>query len=103
MSGQDPKRHPAQPSDNPIPDEAQRVFDTVTGPNLRLSDNLLQLLVIVCGTILGAIIGTIWAVVIQSHPVAGALVGGFIGVVASLLLSGAVIGVIRFLTATRRR
>ena len=103
MSTQNPKRHRARPSDNPIPDDVQRVFDTVTGLNLRLSDNLLQLLVIVCGTILSAIIGLIWAIVIQSHPMVGILLGGFIGVVVSLLLSGAILGMIRFFTAVRRR
>jgi hypothetical protein len=87
---------------NPVPDEAQFVFDTVTGPNLRLKDNLIQLAVIIVGTLLGAGIGAGWAYRQGSAPLGGLIVGGFIGVVASLLGSGAVLGLIRFATAFRR-
>jgi uncharacterized membrane protein YedE/YeeE len=60
------------------------VTDTVTGPNVRLKDNLLQGLVIFVCLVLGAVIG---AIVVADH-VPGALVGGFIGVLVGLFGSG---------------
>jgi hypothetical protein len=90
-------------SSNPVPDEAQRVFDTVTGPNLRLNDNLIQLAAIMGGMSLGALIGAIWAYTQGGWAVGGALLGGFAGVVVSLFLSGAVLGLVRFITAVKRR
>ena len=91
------------PTEGPIPEDAQRVFDTVAGPNLRLRDNLIQLAVIVAGTFLGAGAGAAYAWSVQNHPGLGAFVGGFAGVVVSLLLSGAVIGLVRAVLALKRR
>ncbi len=90
--------------DNPIPDDAQRVFDTVTGPNLRLGDNLIQLAVIVAGTVLGAVVGLVIAATQGSlrEPLGYMIVSAFGGLVLSLLLSGAVLGIIRGVGATKR-
>jgi hypothetical protein len=98
-----PSKTPAGRPDNPIPDDAQRVFDTVTGPNLRVSDNLIQLAAICGGGTLCAIIGTIWAMMTKNPPVVGILLGGFAGVVLSLFLSGAIIGLVRFISALKGR
>ena len=86
---------PSQCPGEPIVDDAQRVFDTVTGPNLRVSDNLIQAAVIGGGGILGAILGAVWAWQSGNPAIAGILVGGFVAVVVSLFISGAVIGLIR--------
>jgi len=60
------------------------VSDVGTGVNVRLIDNLIQLLVIVVCTFLGAGVGFF---VITDH-LAGALVGGFIGLLVGLFGSG---------------
>ncbi len=103
MNDPGPWTPPSGRSDNPVPDDAQRVFDTVTGPNLRVSDNLIQLAAICGGAILCAIIGAVWAWMTQNHPMVGVLVGGFAGVVLSLFLSGAILGLVRFFSAVKRR
>jgi hypothetical protein len=78
---------------------AQAVFDTVTGPNLRLKDNLIQLACVIVGAAVGVLVGR----GLMSDPRAGALIGAVVGVFGALLLSGVVIGVVRFLTTLRRR
>jgi hypothetical protein len=114
-------------SKNPMPEDAQKVFDTVTGPNLRRTDNLIQLAVIAAGALLGAGIGAGWSyyhglgsfppgqvfawdrcekcglpsLVHTLRPLTLFFMGGFIGVVASLLLSGGVIGVVRLIRARK--
>jgi len=90
-------------SDNPIDDDSQRIFDTVTGPNLRASDNLIQLAAISLGGLSSAIFGAIVAWLYGTHPMVGVLLGGFAGVVVSLFLSGAILGVLRFKSAIKRR
>jgi hypothetical protein len=94
---------PPRQSGKAIPDDAQRVFDTVTGPNLRLSDNLSQLASICGGALLCALIGAIWAWKTSNPPVIGAVLGGFAGVVLSLFLSGAILGFVRFIRAVKQR
>lgn len=79
--------------------EAQAVFDTVIGPNLRLRDNLIQLVACVAGTFLGAIIGGI----ITRFDMMGLIIGGFCGLVGGLLISGAVLGVYRFIMGVQRK
>lgn len=82
-------------SEQPKPDESREqpmtsrqtynlFTDTVTGPNVRLKDNLYQGLAILACMLLGAGIGFL----VMSDGVAGALVGGFIGMVVGLLGSG---------------
>ena len=85
------------------PDDDQRVFDTVVGPNLRLADNLIQLAVIVAGTAAGVGGGAAYARIYQGDPMTGMLLGGFAGVLLSLLLSGFVIGLVRAVLAAKRR
>jgi hypothetical protein len=103
MKNPAPWTPPERRSDNPIPDDAQRIFDTVTGPNLRVSDNLIQLAAICGGGILCAIIGAVWARMTQNPPLAGVLLGGLAGIVISLFLSGAILGLVRFVKAVNRR
>jgi hypothetical protein len=88
---------------NPIPEDAQRIFDVVTGPNLRLKDNLIQLAIIVVGTVLCAGAGAAWAHSSGKELLAGLLLGGLGGAIVSLFLSGAILGLIRFITAVRGR
>jgi len=88
---------------NPIPEDAQRIFDVVTGPNLRLKDNLIQLAIIVVGTLLCAVAGAAWAHFSGNELMAGVVLGGLGGAIVSLFLSGALLGLIRFITAVRGR
>ena len=69
----------------------QTITDTVTGVNVRGSDNLIQLLAVVVFTVIGLMIGVI--INYQSPMLIGLF--GFGGLVAGILLSGAVIGVYR--------
>jgi hypothetical protein len=103
MSNPEPFRPPSARSDDVSSEDVQRVFDSVAGPNLRVRDNLIQLAVICGGGILGAIIGAVWASMTQNPPIAGILLGGFAGVVVSLLLSGAIIGLVRLILAMKQR
>jgi hypothetical protein len=98
-----PWRPPSPPSSEGIPEDAQRVFDTVVGPNFRMSDNMIQAAAISGGGLLGAVIGAVWAWRTGNPPLAGVLLGGLAGVVLSLFLSGAVLGIIRFKSAVKRR
>ena len=75
----------------------QTITDTVTGVNVRGSDNLIQLLAVVVFTVIGALIGAI--VNYQSPMMIGLF--GFGGLVAGILLSGAVIGVYRLVRSGR--
>jgi hypothetical protein len=103
MDKPDPRRPPTSPSSEWIDEDAQRVFDTVSGPNLRLSDNMIQAAAISGGGLLCALIGAVWAWRTGNPLIAGILVGGFAGVVVSLFLSGAVLGIVRFLSAVKKR
>jgi hypothetical protein len=77
-------------------DSAQRVFDTVIGPNVRLKDNLIQLACVIVGGAAGAGVGYY-----LGGP-AGIAIGIIAGLVLALLLSGAVIGIVRLVTGARR-
>ena len=82
---------------------AKKVFDTVTGPNLRLKDNLIQLAAVIVGGGAGAIVG--WSLAPTNHFGSNYLyiaVGALVGLIASVLVSGVIIGVIRGRDATRR-
>jgi hypothetical protein len=97
---------PAQPKPtgdlNPLPDEVQRVFDVVGGPNLRLKDNLIQLAIIVAGTLLGAGIGAGLAWRGGGDVMGGVIIGSMAGVIVSLVLSGVFLGLLRFIGAFKR-
>ena len=67
------------------------VTDTVTGPNVRLKDNLYQGLAIVVCLILGVLIGLVAA----EDRVFGTSVGGFAGLLAGLFGSGIFLMVFR--------
>ena len=75
------------------------VSDTVAGANVRLTDNVIQAVVIAVCLVLGAIIG---AVAVQEH-VTGALVGGFIGMILGLLGSGIFLMIYRAVMHLRGR
>ncbi len=68
---------------------------------MRLRDNLIQLACLPVGLITGAGIGAL--IGMPRNTAIGAVLGGFLGVVAALILSGAVIGIIRGRNATRAR
>jgi hypothetical protein len=84
---------PAGPASQNTP---QKVFDTVAGPNLRLKDNLIQLACVVVGGAAGAVVGYIMG------EATGLAIGLLIGLFGSLVLSGIVIGILRFVGATKR-
>jgi hypothetical protein len=78
------------------PSSSQKVFDTVAGPNIRLKDNLIQLVCVVVGAVIGGGIG-------YSRGGTTAMAIGIIaGLVGALFLSGAVIGVLRFFGAVKK-
>ena len=58
--------------------------DTVSGPNVRLKDNLYQGLAILACVVLGAAVGFL----AMANGLAGAAVGGGIGLVVGLFGSG---------------
>lgn len=60
------------------------VSDTVTGANLRLSDNCMQAVCILVCIVLGAGIGAIFV----AERIPGAIVGGLIGMLVGLFGSG---------------
>jgi hypothetical protein len=67
------------------------VSDMVVGVNARKSDNLFQGVFILVSLLIGALIGTVW-IMRSNDPntpwFAGAMVGGFIGMVFGLFASG---------------
>lgn len=81
--GNDPPPLPPSHRD-PTPEETDQIFqETVIGLNVRGSDNVLQLVMVVVGTLLGAAI---------SYFVSGVpLVGALIGLVVSVLVSGIIL------------
>jgi hypothetical protein len=79
------------------------VTDTVTGPNVRLKDNLYQGIAIVVFAILGAPIGYFLLPSGELGPVFGIAVGAFLGLITGLLLSGAIIGIFRAIQHARGR
>jgi hypothetical protein len=75
-----------KPDDQLTPRQTYNVIsDTVTGANFRWKDNLFQALFILLGLILGVVIGL---VVMSDNRIIGALTGGFVGLLAGLLVSG---------------
>jgi hypothetical protein len=75
------------------------VTDTVMGPNVRLKDNVVQGIAILVCLLLGTGIGA--AVVEERVP--GALVGGFLGLLAGLFGSGLFLMIYRFVMHVRGR
>ena len=71
----------------------------MTGANIRVRDNVIQAIAIVLSILLGAVIGA--CCVEERLP--GALAGGFLGLVAGLLLSGTALMVYRAVMHIRGR
>jgi hypothetical protein len=67
------------------------VTDIVGGPNVRLKDNLYQGLAILVCTVLGPLIGFF----AMNDRMAGAVLGGFIGLLVGLFGSGIFIMILR--------
>lgn len=76
------------------------VSDTLIGVNVRGRDNLVQLLAIVAGLILGAGVG---ALASPRDRVTGVVAGAFAGLLAGLLLSGLALMIYRGLRHARGR
>ncbi|QOV89593.1 hypothetical protein [Humisphaera borealis] len=97
-----PLQYAAPPSGYELPpaSKAQRVFDTVAGPNVRLLDNLVQLGCVVEGGGVGVVVGLL----IRKTPgdPFPLVAGGLIGVIAALAVSGVVIGIVRGFGIGRR-
>src|SRR5258708_926884 len=70
------------------PSSSQKVFDTVAGPNVRLKDNLIQLICVIVGAAIGAAVGYQFG---GSGPM---VIGIVCGMVGALVLSGVGIGVL---------
>jgi hypothetical protein len=84
---------PAPPQDT---SSSQKVFDTVIGPNVRLKDNLIQLVCVIVGGGIGAGVG-------YSRGGTGPMVIGIAaGLFGALILSGIVIGILRFFGAVKK-
>ncbi|MCA9041447.1 MAG: hypothetical protein KDA65_13930 [Planctomycetaceae bacterium] len=66
------------------------VTDTITGANLRKSDNVFQAKVIGICLLIGILVGVIWGAVSgeQINMIIGSVVGGFAGVLLGLFGSG---------------
>ena len=81
-------------------DDYQRVADTVgMVPSLRWKDNVIQAVSIVAGLGIGAGVGALLA----RDPMIGAVIGGILGLVAALFISGIVLMILGWRRARRGR
>jgi hypothetical protein len=95
------------PNPNPIPPQHQStdqkvyniVSDTLIGANVRKKDNLYQALAIAICLFLGIAIGAL----VTRDRILGAVVGGFIGVLAGLFGSGFFLMIFRGIQHLRGR
>ena len=87
-----------QPPQGPpqVGSTSQKVFDTVAGPNIRLKDNLIQLVCVIVGAVIGGAIGK------SMGDQMGMIIGIVAGLVGALVLSGLVIGILRFFGAVKK-
>jgi hypothetical protein len=99
---------PYQPPENPrekkghtVPAEAEIVFNTITGPNFRRRDNLIQLGVIVLFSIIGGFVGN-WLGRASTDRDLWTVGGVFLGLMGSLALSGFIIGIVRTVLSVRK-
>jgi hypothetical protein len=95
---------PKPPEDTPKQPLTSRqtynlVTDTVSGPNVRLKDNLYQGLAILVCLILGSLIGLL----VATDRLPGALLGGFAGLLVGLIGSGIFLMVYRAIRHARGR
>lgn len=97
-----PAGEPPQPSD--ALETYQTVAETVGGvPSLRLRDNLIQGIVVLIGTVAGAIVG--YALLAGGETMGGmeaALLGAGAGLIASALLSGVVLMILGWVRAAAK-
>lgn len=75
----------------------QHVAETVAGPSFRLSDNLIQGVVVIAATAIGALIGYL------SRGYIGALIGGAGMMILSTLFTGIVLMVLGWVRVARRK
>lgn len=104
-----PPPTPKQQSGPPAPDPLEQyhaVAETVGFvPNLRPKDNLWQAVSAAAGAILGALLGLILMPIFvrDGSPLIGALVGGVLGLIAGVFVSGLVIMVLGWVRQARRK
>jgi hypothetical protein len=67
-------------------------------PSLRWKDNVIQLICVVVGAVLGAAVGYF----VAGQEPFGAAIGGILGLVAALFISGIVLMILGFVRARRR-
>lgn len=91
--------HADKPSEIGHLGEAQKVFDTIGGPNLRLRDNLIQLAAIAAAIPLAFLITLLITRDLATSLVIGIL-GGLIG---GVLISGAALGIYRGLKGIQKK
>jgi hypothetical protein len=96
MTHTDPTPSRSEPTGD---DVARMVSDTIVGPNTRWSDNVYQAIAIVVCLVLGAAIGAFSL----TDRAAGALVGGFIGLLVGLFGSGIFLMIYRAVRHIRGR
>ncbi|MFW6164344.1 MAG: hypothetical protein ACODAJ_16365 [Planctomycetota bacterium] len=82
----------------------ESVAETVGGvPSLRLGDNVVQAVIVVLGTAVGALVGLAWLARFQTlGKIEGVLLGALGGLIASVLISGIVLMVIGWVRAARK-
>lgn len=80
---------PGQPRNEPTGRQVYNIVtDTVTGANIRLWDNVFQAVAVGTCLLLGIPIGWLVARNIGGDPIAGAVLGGFLGLLVGLFGSG---------------
>jgi hypothetical protein len=94
----DPQRPQNQPREIGDLGAPQKIFDTVAGPNLRLRDNLIQLVSVVAAIPVAFLIT--W--LISGDPKLAIVLGVLGGLIGGVLISGAALGVYRFVKGIQR-
>jgi hypothetical protein len=93
------QERPEQPKDMTGRQVYNLISDTVTGPNVRLKDNLYQGLAILICLVLGAGIGAL----VTTPRGVGVLLGGVIGLMVGLVGSGLFLMIYRTIQHARGR
>jgi hypothetical protein len=94
---------PTQPVAPDALEEVNRVADTIIGPNLRVKDNLMQLIACVAGALLGGLTCTTAAMIAGEDVFKFALIGTIGGLILGLFASGIALMVIGFVRAAKRK
>ena len=77
----------------------QVVFDTVTGPNLRLRDNLIQLVSVIVAVVLTFLV----TLIITRDLATAAVIGVLGGMIGGVIISGAALGIYRLVKGITRK